>query len=73
MKKQKKPKRPASKPMLMLSDELCKQLVAMAAFSLHDNPKAQQLIYKAVRQLQLLDAEAMKAGILPAGNGQSED
>lgn len=70
MRKQKKPARPASKPTLVRSDELCKRLVAMAAFSLHDNPQAQQLIYKAVRQLQLLDAEAVKAGVLPAADGQ---
>lgn len=66
MKKPKKPPRPKSVPALVRSDELCKRLVAMAAFSLYDNPRAQTLIYKAVRQLQLLDREAVKAGILPA-------
>lgn len=70
MRKQKKPPRPASEPTLVRSNDLCKQLVTMAAFSLHDNPRAQKLIYKAVRQLQLLDAEAVKAGVLPAADGQ---
>lgn len=52
------------------SVELCKSLVAMAAFSLHDNPGAQKLVYAAVRQLQLLDAAARKAGILADGEEQ---
>lgn len=42
--------------------ELCKELVIMAAF-LEDRRVAKK-IYEAVRQLQLLDAEAVKAGIL---------
>lgn len=65
--------KPKSKPALVRSDELCKHLVTMAAFNLYGNPKAQALIYKAVRQLQLLDIEAVKAGILPANDGQSKD
>lgn len=62
--KRRKPARPKSVPTLVRSDDLCKRLVAMAAFSLDGNPQAQALVYKAVRQLQLLDAEAVKAGIL---------
>jgi len=66
MKKRKKIiQRPKRKPALIRSDELCKRLVAMAAFSLYGNPHAQKLVYNAVRQLQLLDAAAVKAGILP--------
>ncbi len=71
MKARKKLVKPKSRPALTRSDDLCKQLVAMAAFNLQGNDHAQQVIYKAVRQLQLLDAAAVKAGILPAGNGQS--
>jgi hypothetical protein len=47
------------------SDDLCKRLVAMAAFSLYDDPKGQKLVYEAVRKLQMLDAAARAAGILP--------
>lgn len=45
------------------SDELCKRLVAIAAFNLYDEPEAQKVIYSAVRTLQRLDAEAAKIGI----------
>ena len=33
-------------------------------FALYDNPAAQEKVYKSVRQLQLLDAAAIEAGIL---------
>lgn len=64
----KKPKKETTKrkPLaLTRSDDLCKRLVAMAAFSLFDNPKSQEIVYAAVRQLQRLDAVAVEAGILP--------
>lgn len=41
--------------------ELCKELVAHAAFA---EPKLRDKIYKAVRQLQLLDKLAADAGLL---------
>lgn len=50
------------KPALIDSDELCRQLVCMAAFSLYDQPKAQKLVYEAVRKLQRMDALAREAG-----------
>lgn len=55
MKKPKKiiPKRKPSPPKLVNTTELCKELVAMAAFV--TNPHVKAKIYKAVRQLQLLD------------------
>jgi hypothetical protein len=71
--KSKKPQKPKSKPALLRSDDLCKRLVTMAALQLYGNERAQKLIYEAVRKLQLLDAEAVKAGILPAAHGQSEN
>lgn len=62
-KPKKKLAKPKSVPRLVRSDELCKRLVAIAAFHI-DDPKAQATVYRAVRQLQLLDAAAVKAGIL---------
>ena len=59
------PKRKYSPPKLVDTVDLCKELVAMAAFSLSDNPRAQAKIYKTVRQLQLLDKLAAEAGVLP--------
>ena len=50
-------------PKLVDTAELCKDLVAMAG--LLGNSRIGQKIYKAVRQLQLLDKLAIKAGILP--------
>ena len=41
--------------------ELCKELVTMAAFV--DNTRVRDKIYKAVRQLQLLDKIAIEAGL----------
>lgn len=58
-------KRRPSPPALVNTDDLCKTLVALAAFALHDNPRAQAKIYKAVRQLQLLDKLAADGGLLP--------
>ena len=64
MKPKRKPERPKPKPpALKRSDDLCRALVRIAAFNLHDSPEAQMAIYKAVRQLQLLDAAAEAAGI----------
>jgi hypothetical protein len=65
-KRKRKVEKPRPAPVLVSSDELCKYLCGIAAFSLHDNPSAQAVVYAAVRQLQLLDAEAIKAGILRA-------
>lgn len=56
-------KRRPSPPKLVDTTELCKDLVAMAAFL--GNSRVEQKIYKAVRQLQLLDKLAAEAGILP--------
>jgi len=56
-------KRKPSPPKLQDTTELCKELVAMAGL-LEDTYVAQK-IYKAVRQLQLLDEAANNAGVLP--------
>ena len=63
MTKKKKPlKRKPSPPKMVDTMELCKDLVVMAAFV--ENSKVQDKIYKAVRQLQLLDKLATEAGLL---------
>jgi len=62
-KKKATPKRKASPPRRIDTMELCKELVAMAG--LLDNRYVAHKIYKAVRQLQLLDQVAKSAGILP--------
>lgn len=61
-------KRPLRKaaPLPKNSDELCKRLVCIAAFSLADNPEAQKMIYLAVRTLQRMDMAAKEDGILPS-------
>lgn len=67
MKKAKKKtavKRKPSPPRLVSTNELCKELVAMAGFMA--DPRRQEKIYKAVRQLQLLDRLAVEAGLLPS-------
>lgn len=56
-------KRKPSPPKLMDTIELCKDLVAMAG--LLEDRRAAEKIYKAVRQLQLLDEAAKNASILP--------
>jgi hypothetical protein len=53
LKKKAVTKRRPPQPMRVDTNELCKELVAMAAFV--DSPHVQEKIYKAVRQLQLLD------------------
>jgi hypothetical protein len=58
------PKRKPSPPSLIDTTELCKELVMMAAFV--GNSHVEQKIYKAVRQLQLLDKLATEAGLLPS-------
>lgn len=57
--------KPKSLPALTRSDDLCKQLVILAGISLFDQPKSQEIVYAAVRQLQRLDMVAVKAGVLP--------
>ena len=57
-------KRKPSPPTRIDTIELCKELVTMAAFV--ENPHVQEKIYKAVRQLQLLDRLAVEAGLLPS-------
>lgn len=57
-------KRKPSRPRLMDTAKLCKELVALAAFALYDNPAASAKIYEAVRQLQLLDKSAIEAGLI---------
>lgn len=52
------------KPAPTNSDALCKALVCIAAFNLNDNPTAQLKVYEAVRTLQLLDQQAVAAGLL---------
>ncbi len=47
--------------------ELCKDLVRMAGFL--EDRRGQEKIYKAVRQLQILDKLAAEAGLLQT-NGQ---
>lgn len=59
------------KPTPTSSDELCKALVCIAAFDLNDNLAAQLKIYEAVRTLQLLDQQAIAAGILSRQPPQS--
>lgn len=61
--KQKVVKRKSSPPKLVDTIDLCKELVAMAGFI--EDRRVQEKIYKAVRQLQLLDKLAAEAGILP--------
>lgn len=56
-------KRKPSPPKLLDTRDLCRELVATAAFA--GNYHVEQQIYKAVRQLQLLDKLATEAGILP--------
>jgi hypothetical protein len=53
-------------PALVRSDNICKELSLIAAFNLHDEPETAEKVYRAIRQLQLLDAAAEKAGILPS-------
>ncbi len=48
-------------PATIDTEELCKELVRLAAFA---EPKLRDKIYKAVRQLQLLDKLAADAGLL---------
>lgn len=48
-------------PALVDTTELCKEIVVLAAFA---EPKLRDKIYKAVRQLQLLDKLAADAGLL---------
>lgn len=48
----------------MSSKELCASLVGIAAFHVEDKA-AQMKIYEAVRRLQLLEAAAIDAGLLP--------
>jgi hypothetical protein len=52
-------KRSPSPPRLADTTELCKELVAMAGFL--EDKRVQEKIYKAVRQLQLLDKAAADA------------
>lgn len=52
-----------SSPKPVDTTELCKELVAMAAFI--ENLHVREKIYKAVRQLQILDKVATDAGLLP--------
>lgn len=63
-------KRKPSPPKLADTTELCKELVAMVAFV--PNQRLQDKIYKAVRQLQLLDKLAAEAGLLPSHPTQPE-
>lgn len=55
-KKKIKPKKPTltREAAIASTIPLCKELVTMAAFQLHDNPKATEQIYRAVRTLQTL-------------------
>lgn len=62
--KKKTVKRKPSPPQLVDTIELCKELVAMAGFMA--DPRRREKIYKAVRQLQLLDKLAAQAGLLPS-------
>lgn len=63
----KKTQPPRSIPNQLSSDDLCKQLAAIAAFNRHNNPKAADAVYRAIRTLQALDAAAISAGILAGG------
>ena len=54
-------KRKPSSPRRVDTTELCKKLVAMAGFL--EDKRVQEKIYKAVRQLQLLDKAASEAGL----------
>jgi hypothetical protein len=49
----------------MSAAELCKSLVALAAFHVEDKV-AQRKIYEAVRRLQLLEKAARAAGLVAA-------
>lgn len=51
------------KPKPIDTDELCKELVAMAGSV--DNPVVRDKIHSAVRQLQLLDKLAREAAVKP--------
>jgi len=55
-------KRNYSPPKLMDTEQLCKDLVITAAFV--ENKHVADKLYKAVRQLQLLDKVARQAGLL---------
>ena len=54
-------KKPYKPPTLVNSEELCKELAAMAGFL--DDHRARNIIYKAVRQLQLLDKLAAETSL----------
>ncbi len=62
--KKKAVKRKPTPPRKMSSDELCKSLASVAAFQLVDEVSRLK-IYEAIRRLQLLDAAAIEADILP--------
>lgn len=53
-----------SPPKLADTAELCRDLSAMAGVMA--DPRRREKIYKAVRQLQLLDKLAVEAGLLPS-------
>jgi len=63
MTEERKMKKAKPLPAVLDTAELCKELVIMAGFVV--NPKIRETIYKAVRQLKLLDKLAVDAGILP--------
>lgn len=63
--KAKKQKREPSPPKVTSTEDLCKDLVSIAALHV-DDEKSRQVIYAAVKLLQQLDAVAREAGILPA-------
>lgn len=62
--KKKQPKKWAPLVRRMSSKELCVSLVAIAAFHVEDK-QAQIKIYEAVRRLELMEAAAISAGLLP--------
>lgn len=64
MPKKTRPKKPPSFPRKMSSKQLCTSLVAIAAFHVEDK-SAQAKIYEAVRRLELLEAAAIGACLLP--------
>jgi hypothetical protein len=63
MKAAKKAKK-STPPRRMSSKQLCAALVGIAAFHVEDKA-AQMKIYEAVRRLELLEAAAVDAGLLP--------
>lgn len=63
MKKKAPPKRKPTPPRKMSSNELCKSLAAIAGFA--EDESTSLTIYEAVRRLQLLEAAAVEAGLLP--------